>query len=71
MRGGLWSSFSVPAAGIFTYLEVYCVAGHRPVGLIGVVGVANTPPQESPAWNCWSGVIIGHSPRRSRSRSAH
>ena len=30
MRGGLWSSFSVPAAGIFTYFEVYSCAGHRP-----------------------------------------
>jgi len=43
MRGGLWSSFSVPAAGIFTRFEVYSDAGHKPVGLIGVVGVARTP----------------------------
>ena len=32
MRGGLWSSFSVPAAGMFTSFDPYCDAGHRPVG---------------------------------------
>ena len=29
MRGGLWSSFSVPGAGIFMYLELYCEPGQR------------------------------------------
>ena len=33
-------------------VEVYCEAGQVPVGLIGVVGVACTPAQESPASNC-------------------
>ena len=55
MRGGLWSSFSVPGAGILTK-EEYCEAGHRPVALIGMVGVARTPAQDNPASNCWSGV---------------
>ena len=32
--------------------EPYCDAGHSPVGLMGVVGVASTLPQKSPAWNC-------------------
>ena len=52
MRGGLWSSFSVPGAGIVTYLDLYSFAGQRRLGTDPIVGVANTPPQESPAWNC-------------------
>ena len=45
MRGGLWSSFSVPAAGMLRYFDPYCEAGQRLFGLIGVVGVAYTFPQ--------------------------
>ena len=45
MRGGLWSSSSVPGAGIESRVEPYRFAGQRPVGLIGVVGVAWTLPQ--------------------------
>ena len=52
MRGGLWSSSSVPGAGILIRVDPYCDAGQRPVGLIGVVGVACTLPQKSPASNC-------------------
>src|SRR5215467_3227462 len=37
-------------------VEPNCEAGQKPVELIGVVGVACTLPQKSPAWNCWSGV---------------
>src|SRR5580698_8512341 len=58
MRGGLWSSFSVPGAGILRSDEPYCDAGHRPFALIGVVGVACTLPQNRPASNCWSGVRV-------------
>src|SRR5450432_1546072 len=54
MRGGLWSSFSVPGAGILISEEPYCDAGHNPESPIGVV---RTDPQKSPAWNCWSGVM--------------
>ena len=32
MRGGLWSSFSVPAAGIFIRSDPYCDAGTEPRG---------------------------------------
>src|SRR5215471_2347598 len=56
MRGGLLSSFSVPGAGMWMSVEPNCEAGQKPVVLIGVVGVAWTAPQKSPAWNCWSGV---------------
>src|ERR1700677_3768155 len=56
MRGGLWSSFSAPGAGMDTNVEPYRFAGHKPLGLIGVVGVAWTGPQKSPPSNCWSGV---------------
>jgi len=52
MRGGLWSSFSVPAAGILRSVEPYCEAGQRPLGLMDVVGVAYTLPQNSPASYC-------------------
>ena len=58
MRGGLWSSFAVPGAGICSNLEPYSEAGQRPVGLIGVLGVARTPPQKSPPWYCWSGLKL-------------
>ena len=43
-------------AGIRSRFEPYCEAWQRPLGLIGVVGVAWTLPQNSPASNCWSGV---------------
>jgi len=56
MRGGLWSSSSVPGAGILIRVDPNCDPGHRPATLIGVVGVACADPQNSPAWNCWSGV---------------
>ena len=36
MRGGLWSSFSVPGGGYLQEFEPYCDAGQKPVGLIGV-----------------------------------
>src|SRR5450631_1907947 len=61
MRGGLRSSSSVPGAGIVTNEDPYCDAGHKlgpRLELIGVVGVACTEPQNSPAWNCWSGLMI-------------
>ena len=50
MRGGLWSSSSVPAAGILTREIHIAMPGRAPIGLIGVVGVACTPPQNRPAW---------------------
>jgi hypothetical protein len=45
----LWSSFSVPGAGIFTSDDPYCDPGQVLSGLIGMVGVACTLPQYSPA----------------------
>src|ERR1700733_11395753 len=61
--GGLWSSFSVPGAGICKSDDPYCAAEQRPVALIGVPsgfdalgGGACTEPQNNPAWNCWSGL---------------
>ena len=48
-RGGLWSSFSAPAAGICNSVEPYCDAGQMELGLMGVKGVACTEPQKSPA----------------------
>ena len=49
MRGGLWSLFPVPGAGILTSFEVNSDA--RQVAGKGLPGVAFTPPQASPAWN--------------------
>ncbi len=51
MRGGLWSPFSVPGAGMETSEEEYAEGAQdgKPA-----VGVAFTPLQEMPAWNCWS-----------------
>src|SRR3984885_15645086 len=64
--GGLWSSFSVPGAGICKSDDPYCEAGHRfvprlelsgvPVGFPGVGGAGRTEPQNSPASNCWSAL---------------
>ena len=52
MRGGLWSSFSVPGAGICTSFEEYSDAGHD---VNPDVGVAVTPLQVMPASNCFVG----------------
>src|ERR1700728_546568 len=54
MRCGFLSLLHVFGAGIFTRLELYSEAGHG-VGS-GVVGVALTPSQTSPAWNSSSAV---------------
>src|SRR5258707_15517555 len=70
MRLGLWSSFSVPGAGIFIKVDPNCDAGHTlgpsklellvHAGLVDreeVIGgfmVGREDPQKSPAWNCWS-----------------
>src|ERR1700687_498224 len=62
IREGLWSLSAVPGAGILIRVEPYCDAGHVEALLMGVVGVACTLPQNSPAWNCWS----GDSPEASR-----
>src|ERR1700690_3963239 len=65
-RGGLWSSFSVPGAGICKSDDPYCAAGQRsvpklelsgvPVGFPGVGGVGRTKPQNNPASNSWSAL---------------
>ena len=70
MRFGLWSSFSVPGAGILMKVDPYTDAGHTlgpsKAGLlvhvgsvdreevIGVFIVGCVDPQKRPAWNCWS-----------------
>src|ERR1700741_1389865 len=68
MRFGLWSSFSVPGAGIFMKVDPYIDAGHTlgPVPVLTHVGSVDkedvirefiggcVDPQKSPAWNCWS-----------------
>src|SRR5208337_892227 len=51
MRGGLWSSFSVPGAGIFTRFEPYSDGAHM---VRGVESVGCWDPQNSPACICWS-----------------
>src|ERR1700722_14451966 len=53
MRGGLWSSSSVPGAGIWTSFEEYCEAGQD---VNPDVGVAVTPLQVIPASNSSSSV---------------
>src|SRR6266478_862815 len=53
MRGGLWSSFSVPGAGIFTRFDPYCDGAQV---VRGCVSVGRWLPQNSPACNCWSAV---------------
>ena len=53
MRGGLWSSFSVPGAGMLTRLEWYS-EGAQVVS--GVLSVARWLPHASPACCCWSAV---------------
>ena len=63
IRGGFLSSSSVLGTGIRTSLEVSASAA-QVVKL--VVGVARTPSQASPAWNCSSGVrplMRGHQVR--------
>src|SRR5271167_1982715 len=54
IRGGLWSSFSVPGAGTLVSVEPNCDA--RQVKGSGEVGVACTPLHVSPASNSWSAV---------------
>src|SRR5258708_38594190 len=54
MRGGLWSSFSVPGAGIFASVDPNCGPGQE-LGR-AANGVACTPLQVIPAWNSWSAV---------------
>ena len=54
MRGGLLSSFSVPGAGMLTSVELYCDGRHGREA--GMAGVAFTPLQVRPAWDCWSAV---------------
>ena len=53
MRGGLWSSFSVPGAGIFARFDPYCDGAQL---VRGCVSVGRWLPQNSPACNCWSAV---------------
>src|ERR1700682_4546060 len=53
MRGGLWSGFSVPGAGVFTRFDPYC-DGAQVVS--GCVNVGRWLPQNSPACNCWAAV---------------
>ena len=53
IRGGLWSSFSVPGAGIETNVEPYCDGAQL---VKGDVNVGNTLPQCRPACICWSAV---------------
>jgi len=45
MRGGLWSSFSEPSAGILTSVEPYCEEGQV---VSGELKVGTTAPQKSP-----------------------
>src|SRR5690349_21824209 len=68
MRGGLWSSFSVPGAGMEMSVDPYCDPGHKlgprleligtPSAFDALGGRAWIDPQNKPASNCWSGVMI-------------
>src|SRR5215469_15844903 len=68
IRGGFLSAFSVPGAGMLITVDPYCDAGQRfapseeligtPSGFAAVGACARIEPQNSPASNCWSGVII-------------
>ena len=53
--GGLWSSSSVPSAGILTRSAPRVA---EPEDVIGLVGVANTLPQNNPICACWSAVNV-------------
>src|ERR1022692_1499709 len=66
MRGGLWSSFSVPGDGTLIRLDPNCDARH--VEGSAVVGVARTPLHINPAWNSWS--ALSGLPKASCSRTA-
>src|ERR1700722_10659733 len=54
VRGGLWSSFSVPIAGTLIRLVPNCDARHGEGS--GALGVARTPLHVNPAWNSWSAL---------------